>query len=185
MFNKTFFAALVTWTLLAGACGRHDDELDLRPPGSPGGVLPKSCASGCQTGFRCSSGECKIDPSSLWIITITDGTVSERDPANEAWDAFGGLPDPYACITINGTRSCTSTRQDTLKPRWNESLDPATSTALLSGIQVELWDEDVSSNDPICGKGLIALSESDIAEGQFSASCKTGSINARIAPKWQ
>lgn len=182
MLKTLSFASLATLMLLAGGCGRHDDELDVVKPPT---VSPGTCAIGCRPGFRCSSGECKLDPSSLWSITVTSGKVSERDPASESWDSFGGAPDPYVCFTINGSRICTSARQDTLMPFWNESMGAYTATALLSGVDVEMWDEDLSSNDSICRKGLIAVSEGHLAAGRLAAGCDYGSVEATIAPKLQ
>ena len=56
MFNKTFFAALVTWTLLAGACGRHDDSWTSDRQGSPGESFQSPALRGARRVFVAQAG---------------------------------------------------------------------------------------------------------------------------------
>ena len=126
---------------------------------------------------------CEVVLSGLWNFTIVRGDVTERTPSGDSWDGFGGLPDPYVCVTIAGDRRCTSTVQDTLSPVWNASYPPVTATALLGGVRVEYWDEDVSVSDPICGAGLIPVTEGDLRSGTWGAGCTSGNIEVRLAPR--
>ena len=70
-------------------------------PGGPGPGNGNDCTT-CSSGFKCgSSGSCELDPSGFWIVTVTDGWVYEKQPDGTSWDSFGGLPDPFVCLTIN------------------------------------------------------------------------------------
>src|SRR5262245_31995324 len=101
---------------LSVACGRMDDPMDPFDPGK----IPSAgnCLAGCQRGFKCSVGACTLDPSGLWTLTVTSGKVATKSPAGEAWDALGGAPDPFVCLTIGTSRACTSTIKDSFQPVW-------------------------------------------------------------------
>ena len=40
-----------------------------------------------------------MDPRSRWDLVIISADLNETSPSGEAWDAFGGLPDPYVEVT--------------------------------------------------------------------------------------
>jgi hypothetical protein len=141
-----------------------------------------SCGS-CDRGYKCGgAGTCEIDPAAQWILTVTNGKVSEKDPGGAAWDFPGGLPDPFVCLTINGVHKCTSTANDTLMPVWNEQFT-GTAIALESGVVVEIWDEDVSTNDPICSTGTVSVAEANFASGKWGAQCTYASCAATLTVK--
>ena len=181
--NRTRMLVSCISVALLGAvgCGRMDDPppIDQGQPGQNVGT----CLSGCNRGFMCQGVSCVLDPLSLWSITVTSGKISERDPTGASWDTFGGAPDPLVCLTINGQRSCTRTAQDTISPVWNQSFPPATAASLASGVSVEIWDEDVSSNDPICGSGTLTVSKDQFAQGTWGASCAEGSFQAVLSAR--
>lgn len=142
-----------------------------------------SCGT-CGRGFACgNAGACDVDPTSQWVITVTTGKVTERDPNGDAWDFPGGLPDPFVCLTINGVAKCTSYASDTTTPLWNEAFPAATALALQTGITVGIWDKDVSSDDAICGSGMLPVRLEDFRAGTWGAECKYGGFSATVTPR--
>ncbi|MSP60273.1 MAG: hypothetical protein EXR72_08015 [Myxococcales bacterium] len=142
-----------------------------------------SCGS-CGKGFTCGgAGGCEVSGSSLWVLTITSGKIAEKGPDGASWDYPGGLPDPFICLTINGLRRCTSTVNDTLAPVWDESFPAATALALQAGVIVEMWDEDLSADDPMCGKGTVAVEPENLKAGTWGAVCTYAAFSATLQPK--
>ena len=126
----------------------------------------------CSSGFKCgNSGSCELDPSGFWVVTVTNGWVYEKQPNGSSWDSVGGLPDPFVCLTINGDRRCTVAAQNTTTPTWNGAYPKATATALQTGVKVEYWDEDLSSNDEICKAANIAISAANFKAGGLKIAC--------------
>ncbi len=87
---------------------------------------------------------------------VTDIEVSEHDASGAAWDAFGGLPDPFACFDDGlGHSGCTSSCSDTTScvPATGAISTTAgqpvlfTGAALKAGLTISVYDEDVSVND--------------------------------------
>lgn len=150
--------------------------------GGGGGGTP-TCQGGCASGFACQGTTCVLDPTGQWVITVTRGQVAERTPNGSTWDTLGGAPDPFVCLTINGSRRCTSVQKDTLTPVWSESFPAATATALQSGVLVEMLDEDVAANDSICGAGTVAVTAESFRSGAWGAQCPTGSFSATLQPR--
>jgi Ca2+-dependent lipid-binding protein len=122
------------------------------------------------------------NPSSFWVLTVTRGTVSERADNGSSWDGFGGLPDPYVCLTINGDRRCTMSVTDTLVPVWNTFFPAATTTALQAGVRYEYYDADVSKDDVIC-TGTFSLTERNFAEGYATITCPLGAFQITVRPQ--
>jgi len=158
---------LVSSLLLVISCG---DDTDFPGSGSDGGT----CGS-CSTGFKCgSSGQCELNPTGYWVVTATDGWVSEKKPSGSAWDYPGGLPDLFVCLTINGNKQCTKTVDNSTKPVWSKTFSAATATALQSGVKFEYADEDLSSNDSVC-TGTHAFATDKFKAGSAAITC--GSSN--------
>lgn len=105
---------------------------------------------GCERNFYCSTQrQCEVEPSSLWDLVIESAVVPQNKPNGDTWDAVGGLPDPFASITVGGQDYATSTKDDTLRPVWNEVVRGVRWDVLEAGVDVVLWDEDVSDHDVI------------------------------------
>ena len=150
------------------------------PTGSPctaGKCETKACT--CDSGFKCDSNdECILDPTGMWTMKLTNGTVTETDPAGEAWDVPGGMPDVLVCVAVNnGTEECSSTQNDTLTPTWNETVGTFTATALQAGVSIATWDEDLTSNDPICGKGTFPIKDEYFTGGGFVFKCTYSTVH--------
>jgi hypothetical protein len=118
----------------------------------------------------------------MWSVTLTNGSISETDPSGEAWDVPGGMPDTFVCVTVDGDEVCSSTADDTLSPEWNEDFGTLTAAKLQAGVDVVIWDEDVSDDDVICGEGTITVTKQDFANGYFDAECEYGVVNFSLTP---
>lgn len=158
-------------------CGVSDPS---RTPGGSGGSGgtggtggTTGCASGCDRGFLCQGSSCVLDATGRWVLRITSGSVSARNASGSFWDADGSSPDPKVCLTINGSRTCTTKLADTNSPVWNTNFSAVTATALQAGVLAEYIDEDFTFDDPICS-GTIAVTSTDFASGSWGFSCKNG-----------
>lgn len=182
MATRSLWLVLCACVLLA--CGRADDPYLPGGSGTGGGGGGGTCVSGCQRGFRCAGTSCALDPTGLWVLTVNSGSILDRKLSGDAWDPFGGLPDAFVCLTINGSRSCTSTRDDTIAPSWNQSFPAVTATALEAGVLVEFNDYDsTSANDPICGAGMVSVQAGNFASGIWGAQCTSGSFSATLTAR--
>jgi len=86
------------------------------------------------------------------------------------------------CITLSGDRRCTLVQNDNFTPVFNTYVD-ASAAQLLSGVTMEMLDEDVASNDAICGAGLVRLNESNFAERGGLLTCGTvASLRYTLSP---
>jgi hypothetical protein len=110
--------------------------------------------SACGAGQTCNNGTCRVDPNSLWTLIVESGTVSSFDGDGNAWDSFGGLPDPYVQFQLcynASTKTASATgytknASNTLHPNW-------TSTKVLTGVKaydllncvnlLGMWDSDI------------------------------------------
>ncbi len=175
--NKTRWIGIVCAGLFAFAgCGAADPG---RTPGGgsgggggDGGAVT-GCAFGCDRGFLCQGSTCVLDATGRWVLRITSGTVSMRNASGSYWDADFSPPDPKVCLTINGSRVCTRTIQDTYAPVWNTDFQAATATALQAGVNIEYIDADLTSDDPICS-GMLSVKSSDFASGTWGFTCQGG-----------
>ena len=85
---------------------------------------------------------------STWLVGFHDVAIAAEATPGVAWDAGGGLPDPYVVVQLDGIDVCTTpVDSETLAPRWTErcllELDEA------SEVSVLLVDEDGPSDDII------------------------------------
>lgn len=139
------------------------------PINDPGG----GCRLGCQRGFLCQGQSCVLDPTGRWVVRVTSGSVAARNASGSSWDGDGSAPDPKVCLTINGSRSCTQTVQDSFAPSWDADFPPATATALQSGVAIEYIDADFSFDDPICS-GTVAVSTANFTSASWGFVCQGG-----------
>ncbi|RMH42234.1 MAG: hypothetical protein D6689_08790 [Deltaproteobacteria bacterium] len=94
----------------------------------------------------CIDSLCQAAFGRIWTIIVVDGDMPSNNDSGEAWDAFGGAPDPFVEIQLNGSvLATTSEKQDTFSPAWNESVDANIPAG--SSLVFRAWDSDVSSND--------------------------------------
>lgn len=186
----------VAAVLLQLACGApaamdHEDGgatdggiADMTAAADMGGTEKKCTPPQCQPGYRCQEGSCVVDGDGLWVLTITTGSIEDKNTSGEAWDPLSGLPDPMVCLTIAGNQQCTEYKDNTLSPNWNHSLPAYTASALLLGVTVEILDYDpVGANDVICPKGTVLLRREDLGARSWRARCDQGGFEATLRPQ--
>lgn len=153
-----------TWRPIAGiafalwlaACGGRESG-----PGGPIPNPPRPCGS-CLAYEQCTSaGTCAINPNSTWFFAADSAAIASTKSNGDAWDAFGGAPDPY--VLLDGRR--TSAKQDTFTPSWQEGAAYTATNLLTQGVTVEVIDDDVAAPDPICGPTVVRPSEADLRAG--------------------
>lgn len=125
----------------------------------------------CQDWETCNYGYCNFRTTSQWDVVAARGVVADQDSNGDAWDALGGAPDPYVCMTVNGDQECTFAAQDTFHPVWNTELfSRAGAGSLMGGIDIDYYDDDLSDPDPICG-GTITVTKQDFEDGSITVQC--------------
>ncbi|MBL4775592.1 MAG: hypothetical protein JKY87_06015 [Mariprofundus sp.] len=114
-----------------------------------GGLEAQACGQdgavceSCAAGTMCDGTGCAPDPASLWDLVVLNATVAPTNASMVDWDAFGGLPDPYVRITIDGETQETAEVGDTLLPAWNETIfDGLTVETLQDSWSVSMVDAD-------------------------------------------
>jgi Ca2+-dependent lipid-binding protein len=100
----------------------------------------------------------------VFSIKVLSVQVQEHDGNGDAWDAAGGLPDPYVCMGISGKSACTATCDDTTTCTFTSATGGVIggssplifSGAELQNLGISVVDEDLSSNDQM-GSATFAL----------------------------
>lgn len=153
-----------TWRPIVGtafaiwlaACGSRESG-----PGDPIPNPPRPCGS-CLAYEQCTSaGTCAINPNSTWFFAADSAVIASTKSNGDAWDAFGGAPDPY--LVLDGRR--TTAKQDTFTPSWQEGGTYTATNLLTQGVTVQVIDDDVAAPDPIGGPTVVRPSESDLRAG--------------------
>jgi hypothetical protein len=91
------------------------DDDDTSPTGDCGNET-------CEDDQFCRNETCEDIWGRSFRFTIHSAEIDETGPTGEAWDPWGGLPDPYAEITWNGSLIVdTDVIDDTLSPSWGDS----------------------------------------------------------------
>lgn len=177
---RAFVLAGVT---AAGACvsaGGGDDDGGDDDPG-PGTCDPLDAAT-CAGETICLRGACVAAFGRTYDIVAYEAIVPQFKPDGSTWDAFGGAPDPFAVLSLNGTvLGQTSTIQDTFTPRWNEYVSaviPAGST-----LRVDLWDEDVSADDAILSCAASPLTADALHVGRIRCAGAAGEVTILFATR--
>lgn len=166
--------------------------------GANGGVCT-SCAGGqtctngacraCQSSSECPSstdvcvsGGCTPGLGRSYTLIAVSATIPQLDGTGATWDAFGGAPDPFVCLRVNDAPfgTCSSAPSDTLTPTWNKSWNVTINST--TRVVLELWDEDVSSNDFIesiqWANGAAFINA--VRAGGFTGVRQGGRVNWRI-----
>ncbi|GAB4202200.1 MAG: hypothetical protein OHK0013_15180 [Sandaracinaceae bacterium] len=111
---------------------------------SGGGCTPS--ADTCTGESICVAGACEAAFGRIYTIMDVSVSVPTTDETGAAWDAFGGAPDPFIVVLVNGSTVATSaTRNDTFSGTFS---GPYNATLIAgSSLAIQVWDEDVSAND--------------------------------------
>jgi hypothetical protein len=131
------------------------------------GAVVDACGSGgaacdvCSGDAACSEGQCKapvvgggggggVTPPSTWDVILVSAEIPEKKANGKSWDAFNGLPDPFARAK-SGTKSGSApTKNNTLTPVWNAKvLDAVTRASLEAEFQIQVFDDDNVFNDRV------------------------------------
>ena len=144
-----------------------------------GGLEFGACGSGgiacqgCADGTLCDDGGCVPDAAVVWDLLIIDAEVASLDEFGDAWDVFGGLPDPYARAEIDGLVAETDWVSDTDVPVWNELV----ATGLTAEALQDTWTLSVFDSD-LTADTLIASCDLALPEDAFgvavSLECSDG-----------
>ncbi len=156
------------------------------------------CKASCQRHSDCATptdvcigSRCVAGQGRTYTVTAVSATVPSTDSTGAAWDAFGGAPDPFVCLYLDGSATAVSCSgppgaADTFTPAWNKNWDVTVSAATKVGITA--WDEDTSAHDVIeafeWGSGAVFLG--DARTGGFNGVAFTGgrvTWNITITPK--
>ena len=160
-FYKSLSSVLLGLTLLGSACGR-----DTSGPGpDPNNPPPNQCGS-CTAYELCNSATntCGINPSSTWFLAMDRAQIVSTKSTGDAWDAFGGAPDPFMILDTRQT----TTKQDTFTPSWQEGSTYTAATLTGSGVSVTVYDDDAASNDLIGGPSTVRFTEADLRRGSLT-----------------
>ncbi|MFO0578881.1 MAG: C2 domain-containing protein [Polyangia bacterium] len=177
--QNSLTASLFGLCLLTSACGRDTQDPGPGPGPDP---TPNKCGS-CASYEVCSTatGTCGINPSSTWVLGVDSARIASTKSNGDAWDAFGGAPDPF--VMIDGRQ--TSTQQDTFTPVWREGATYTAATLTGPGVSLTVYDEDVSANDVIGGPSTVRFTEADLRRGTLTISNlgRVQSLLLTVAPR--
>jgi hypothetical protein len=116
----------------------------------------------CGPDQTCTDGACVVDPDSLWNFVVLNVEVPVTDPDGEAWDPFGGAPDPYVVVTL-GQGSADEVSAETTEvgsnvftfsfnpPDGEVVISNVPARAILDSVLVEAFDEDNFSDTLVQG----------------------------------
>jgi hypothetical protein len=146
--------------------------------GCQGGNAASACGTGgdacvdCGGGRTCSAGACKLDGASRWNFVLIGAVIPPTKANGSAWDAFNGLPDPFAQATSGTTVGPkTPARSNTLEPSWRViGLANLSADALKANLTVEVWDEDVAYHD-LVGTCALSLGDAHFDGALHKANC--------------
>lgn len=148
-----------------------------------GGGLCATCAAVrvCAT----TTQTCELDPNALWKVQPLSATVSSTNQGSD-WDVGGGAPDPFVSLwcpsSAASATNVTPTVMDSYAPTWSTGGCVMKAKDLMSvGYAIQVWDEDLSSNDPISGKGTIVAKESDLIAGSTDLTAMPTLITMKVA----
>lgn len=169
-----------------------------------GGGSTTACGTGgsmcldCGPSWMCSGGGCVVDPASRWNVLVLDLEMSGTKLNGDAWDAFGGAPDPYVLISA-GTGAGqqvarTTTVQDApaggdlgYRAAFNQHLPNVRADAIKAELRFDVFDEDVSSDDFVGACGGPGLPDSAFGSGPQVLNCERNAAtsNAGFQLRWE
>lgn len=139
----------------------------------------------CAAPKICIDQFCHVDPEGTWKVQPTSANLSTTNQGSD-WDFGAGAPDPYVTLwcpsSAVSVTSSTPTVMDTFSPTWSTGGCVMKAKDLMGvGYAVQVWDEDISSNDPVCGKGKIVLTESELLSGTMQVNALPTLISMAVA----
>lgn len=149
------------------------------------GVVCAYCPGVATTAICKADQTCGVDPEGVWKVQPTSATIATTNQGAD-WDFGGGAPDPYALLwcpssSVSATNS-TPTAADTFNPTWSSGGCLMKAKDLMNvGYAIQAFDEDVSVNDSICGKGTIVPSELELFAGSMTLKALPNLITMNVA----
>lgn len=168
-----------------------------------GGNSVSACGTGgtmcldCGPSRLCNGGACVVDPASRWNVVVLDLEMSSTKLTGEAWDAFGGAPDPYVVIGVGAgdarQTARTATVQDAragglgYQATFNQQLSNVRADAIKSELRFDVFDEDVSSDDFVGACVYRGLADGAFGAGPQTLNCErdAASQNAGFRLRWE
>jgi hypothetical protein len=157
------------------SCGNGTCEANETSAGCPSDCASGACTvapDNCTGDTVCISGTCAPAFGRVYKLVIAGGAVPEKTTTNEAWDPFGGLPDPYVNAFLNSTFAfATSYKTDTLSPAWNEST--VVTIGAGSKLQLDVKDDDFDVDGSMFSCFSVALGADVLRKhgGAYMATC--------------
>lgn len=126
----------------------------------------------CGTNLSCGDAGCEPDDMALWDVSVIEGVVPLTDADGDAWDSFGGLPDPYVTMSVIGQSGETAAIDNELFPEWNELVLTAVNTVQIEGgLEISVVDSDSIFDETI---GTCLLNTADpVFDASSVISCET------------
>lgn len=145
------------------------------------GDSASACGSGggactdCGADHMCSGGSCVLDPASRWNVVVVDVTVPTTTTTGEAWDGFGGAPDPRVEVRVGSDTAApgqTTYASDVFSATYNETvLSNQRADALQSLLRFDVIDVDTSAHDWVGACAYEGLPESVFGGGAQTLNC--------------
>lgn len=185
--------SLLAAVCLLAACGGSGDggtpPPDAMGGGGGGGTPDAATQPACSPQNDTCGGEtiCIVDACQpafgrTYRLSIPQLTVAAQNADGEAWDAFGGAPDPFAIVYLNGSAVLqTAEAADIFSTSFSESAD----IVIPAGAQVvvEVWDSDVSDNDWVTGCAADPLTADFLRGGGFQCSDQGTTVTVALDRK--
>ena len=132
-------------------CGNHVCEVGETTASCASDCTSATCTVGdptsCSGNNICIANNCQNAFGRTYRIKIVSAVFPATDANGDSWDAFGGLPDGKATVTVNGVAYTTPSVDDTLTPTWN-FLTPAVLIPSATNLTLSVVDADVTFDDP-------------------------------------
>ena len=145
------------------------------------GTTPMACTTApdnCTGDNICMSGTCVPAFGRVYKLFIANGSMPEKTSTNEAWDPFGGLPDPLVSVSLNTAHVFDTTyKSDTLSPIWIESATVSIPTG--SKLTLDVWDSDTDVDGKMFSCANVSLTADLLRKhgGAHVASCSGTNVN--------
>jgi hypothetical protein len=186
------------------ACGAPPPPTGCGPSNCGGCCAGDVCQSGtangaCGLGGRacgtCTSpqvclntGACGLDATAMWKVQPISAQIAATNNGTD-WDADASPPDVFVNIGCPGSpdTSGATPSVESYTPTWSTGGCFATAQDLLNrGFAVQLWDEDVLSDDTITADLTVTgLQQSHFTAGYADLQPSGGMITLRVALQLQ
>ncbi len=124
----------------------------------------------CKKSQLCTSGKCKLDPSSKWSITVVNADLDK----SKSWDTLINTePDVYVQVGVGSNTGKTTVKNNTYAPYWNELVLTTTAGSLASyGLSLKVYDDDWPTGDQLMGSCKPSVPEKVLLSGAgYMQSC--------------